>query len=85
MLVLSRKRQQAIVIGSTDGSYQVCRVTVLEIRGGTVRLGIDVDDQVPVLRSEIADRADSSPPDKQTLRHQAGLRRGRSISPLVTE
>ena len=85
MLVLSRKRQQAIVIGGADGSCQACRVTVLEIRGGTVRLGIDVDDQVPVLRSEIADRADSSPPDKQTLRPQIGLRRGRSTSPLVTE
>jgi len=85
MLVLSRKRQQAIVIGSTDGSYQVCRVTVLEIRGGTVRLGIDVDDQVPVLRSEIADRANSSTSDKQPLCPQISVRHGRSTSPLVTE
>lgn len=56
MLVLSRKRQQAIVIGDTDGSGQTCRVTILEIRGGTVRLGIEVDDHILVLRSEIADR-----------------------------
>lgn len=60
MLVLSRKRQQAIVIGATGNPAQVCRVTVLEISGGTVRLGIEVDDQVVVLRAEIADQADSS-------------------------
>ncbi len=60
MLVLSRKRQQAIVIGDTDGPCHVCRVTVLEIHGGSVRLGIEVDDQVVVLRSEVADHPDSS-------------------------
>ncbi len=47
MLVLSRKEDQVIVI---DGRI---RVTVVEIRGGHVRLGIEAPRDIPVFRSEI--------------------------------
>ncbi len=47
MLVLSRKSMQRIQIG---GSVVV---TVLEIRGNTVRIGIDAPKEIHVLRSEL--------------------------------
>lgn len=51
MLVLSRKRGEAIIIG--DG----VKVTLLDIRGDRVRIGIDAPEEVKVLREEIAPRA----------------------------
>ena len=47
MLVLSRKSTESINIG---GSVVV---TVLEIRGNKVRLGIDAPKEIHVLRSEL--------------------------------
>ena len=47
MLVLSRKRRQSIQIGDD------IVVTVLESRGGTVRLGIDAPKEIPVHRTEL--------------------------------
>ena len=47
MLVLGRKAGETIVI---DGNI---RVTVLEVEGDRVRLGIDAPRSVPVLRHEI--------------------------------
>ena len=47
MLVLTRKTDQQVVIGPN------IVVTVLEIRGNRVRLGIEAPRQVPVLRSEL--------------------------------
>jgi carbon storage regulator CsrA len=53
MLVLSRKRQESVVVGGTDGFAQLLKVTVIEIRGGTVRLGFEIDAGVPVHREEV--------------------------------
>ena len=47
MLVLSRKRDESIVI---DGDITI---TVVEIRGDKVRLGIDAPKDVGVYRSEV--------------------------------
>jgi carbon storage regulator len=47
MLVLSRKKEEAIVIGDN------IRVTVLEVRGNRVRLGIQAPNDVAVHRLEI--------------------------------
>ncbi len=44
MLVLSRKKNESIVIGDT------ITVTVLEVRGRTVRLGIDAPKEVLIGR-----------------------------------
>ena len=59
MLVLSRKNQEAVVIGGSDGFHRLFRVKVLEIRGANVKLGIEVDPDVPVYRSEVWERVRS--------------------------
>ncbi len=56
MLVLSRKSQEAVVIGGSDGFHRTFRVKVLEIRGATVKLGFEVDTDVPVHRAEVWER-----------------------------
>lgn len=54
MLVLSRKRNESILI---DGAI---RITVVSIRGNQIRLGIEAPDQVRVFREElcVADQTD---------------------------
>lgn len=47
MLVLSRKRDESIVINDN------ITITVVEIRGDKVRLGIQAPREVPIHRSEI--------------------------------
>ena len=47
MLVLSRKKDQKLLIGEN------VTITVLEIKGSQVRLGITAPNQVPVHREEI--------------------------------
>lgn len=56
MLVLSRKTQEAVVVGGTEGFQRMLKVTVLEIRGTSVRLGFEVDAAVPVHRLEVWER-----------------------------
>ena len=56
MLVLSRKSRESVVVGGSDGLHRLLKVTVLDIRGGRVKLGFEVDDNVPVHRSEIWQR-----------------------------
>ena len=56
MLVLSRKSQESVVVGGADGTHRVLKVTVLGIRGANVRLGFEVDPDVPVHRSEVWER-----------------------------
>ena len=50
MLVLSRRKNEAIVIG------QGVVVTVVAINGNSVRLGIEAPPEVPVHREEVARR-----------------------------
>lgn len=47
MLVLSRKKNESIVINDN------VRVTVVEIRGDKVRLGIEAPAEIPVHREEV--------------------------------
>lgn len=47
MLVLSRKRDERIVIGDN------IVITVVEVRGDKVRLGIEAPSEVPVHRQEV--------------------------------
>ena len=57
MLVLSRKSTERIHIGDN------VVVTVLEIRGNKVRIGIDAPKEVHVLRSELKEVLPSGPSD----------------------
>jgi carbon storage regulator len=56
MLVLSRKSRESVVIGGSTGFERLLKVTVLGIEGGRVRLGFDVDSDVPVHREEVWQR-----------------------------
>jgi len=49
MLVLSRKRNECVVIDDN------IRVIVVEIRGDKVRLGIEAPKEIPVHRQEVYD------------------------------
>jgi len=55
MLVLGRKPNQTIII---DGNI---RITVVDIRGNRIRLGIEAPGRIPVLREELVG---SARPDK---------------------
>ncbi len=56
MLVLSRKTEESVVVGGADGFHRLLKVTVLDIKRGRVRLGFEVDADVPVHRSEVWER-----------------------------
>jgi carbon storage regulator len=60
MLVLSRKNRESVVIGGNEGFERVLKVTVLEIKGGTVRLGFEADTDIPVHRFEVWERIRAS-------------------------
>lgn len=62
MLVLSRRQQESVVVGGSAGFERMLKVTVLEIIGGKVRLGFDVDKEVPVHRGEVWERIHASAP-----------------------
>ena len=47
MLVLTRRRDESIMIGDD------IRVTVVEVRGDQVKLGIDAPRSIPVHREEV--------------------------------
>lgn len=69
MLVLSRKRQESVVVGGPSPAETILKVTVLAIDGGKVRLGFEVKDDVPVHRWEVWQRlcADAQPPPAAPL------------------
>ena len=56
MLVLSRKKNESIVINND------ITVTVVEIRGDKVRLGIVAPKEVPVHRQEVYEAIHGKPP-----------------------
>lgn len=72
MLVLSRKKNERIVIGEN------IVITVVEIRGDRVRLGIEAPQEVPIHRSEVhaaikmeqSDKSDSQRPESVPSRDE---------------
>jgi carbon storage regulator CsrA len=56
MLVLTRKAQEAVVIGGADGLERVLKVTVLDVQGGKVRLGFEAEASVVIHREEVWER-----------------------------
>lgn len=59
MLVLSRKTNETVIFG--EGEHRVV-ITVTEVRNGVVRLGIEADRSVDVLRGELAATPGSGKP-----------------------
>lgn len=56
MLVLSRRSSESVIVGGSGSFEHVLKVTVLEIGDGRVRLGFEVDADVPVYRLEVWER-----------------------------
>ena len=52
MLVLSRQRDESIMIGEGD---DVVEIIIVDVRGDNVRLGITAPKSIPVHRREIYD------------------------------
>ncbi len=59
MLVLSRHRHESIIIGDD------ITITVIEIQGDKVRIGIDAPVEIPVHRQEIAERIERERRERQ--------------------
>lgn len=64
MLVLSRKKNEAIVINGD------IIVTVIEIRGDKVRIGVQAPQAVPVNRQEIHDAIHRKPDTEEDLKRK---------------
>ena len=65
MLVLSRKKHEAIVFSTPKGEVIV---EVVEVRGDKVRLGIKCDKDIPVHRKETFDAIQREIDDKSHLK-----------------
>jgi carbon storage regulator len=51
MLILSRKLGESVAIGES------ITVTVFKMKGNLAQLGIDAPEEIPILRSELQERA----------------------------
>ena len=70
MLILSRKNDESVVVGKSDGLEPTLKVTVLEIGNGHVKLGFEANANIPIHRSEVWERLQALGPP--TARHPAG-------------
>jgi carbon storage regulator len=68
MLVLTRKKDEVIVIGDN------IRITVVAIHGDTVRVGVQAPREIPVHRQEVYDaiHAGRTPGDNKEIDKQGG-------------
>ena len=65
MLVLSRKSNESVVVSGPGGFERMLKVTVLDIRNGSVRLGFEADASIPVHRAEVWERIrETNAPDE---------------------
>ena len=74
MLVLTRKSQEAVVVGGIDAPDHLLKVTVLAINAGKVKLGFEVNASVPVHRWEVWERIRAGVPRKGTGGSAASVR-----------
>lgn len=65
MLVLSRKADEAVVVG--EGADAIT-VTVVQIRGDKVRIGFQARADIPIHRKEVRDLIDARPCHPPDLR-----------------
>jgi carbon storage regulator CsrA len=71
MLVLTRKSMESVVVGGSGRLEQLLKVTVLEIKNGSVRLGFEADASIPVHRWEVWERMHESNGSDGALRNPA--------------
>jgi carbon storage regulator len=64
MLVLSRYRDQAIMIGDD------VKITIIDVRGDKVRLGIEAPRELPVHREEVYELVKQQKLDKEATEEQ---------------
>ena len=74
MLVLSRKKNESIVINDD------ITIVVVEIRGDNVRLGVEAPREVPVHRREVYDAIKRS--EKHEINGEAALEQGQPTSEI---
>jgi len=72
MVVLTRKKQQAVVVARSNGSEQVLKVTVVGIQGDNVTLDFDVGASESVHLAEAWERVLA---DRQTDKLKKGADR----------
>jgi len=56
MLVLSRRSEESVIVDGLNGSTREIKVTVLQVKGGSVQLGFEVNTDAPRRRSESRER-----------------------------
>jgi carbon storage regulator len=80
VLVLTRRRGEAIVIGGD------IEVTVLEVHGERVKLGISGPADVPIRREEVSRPFDAMPIHRpRCAPNHSTCRRGQIAKPLVLQ
>ena len=67
MLILSRKRHESIIIGED------VFITVVEVRGDKVRLGIEAPKEVSVHRQEVYDAIQESKEQQRAAKEEQQL------------
>jgi carbon storage regulator len=78
MLVLARKSQEAVVVSGVSGCEPLVVVTVLEVRGGQVKLGFEANNEIPIHRAEVWERIRA---ESQTVVTQHDVDRPQRQSP----
>lgn len=56
MLVLSRRNGETVIVGEGGGLERVVKITVLQSSSGRVKLGFEVNGDIPVHREEVWQR-----------------------------
>jgi carbon storage regulator len=79
VLILSRKPGQSIIIGG------IVEITVAEVRGDQVRLGITAPRKVPVFRREVLDGQKGTPPALPDVNEMLELLSGASEVVISTD
>ena len=79
MLVLSRKKNESIVINDD------ITIVVVEIRGDKVRLGVEAPKEVPVHRREVYDAIKRSEQENRPIAPGSNESSGQNQAPSETE
>lgn len=58
MFILSRRREESVIVDGFNSPKRALKVTILEVKGGRVKLGLEVnaDDPIPIQRSQAWER-----------------------------